>query len=88
MSAYYFRGNYGWDFHPDVGLVTAGGYCGRSNCGEVGSSYRKEVERSVDFGVTWSDLRDMPIRLTFPCLTIVDEKTMVVTGGGMGMSAS
>ena len=69
-----FRANYGWDYHPTVGLVTVGGYCG-------GSCFRKEVERSLDFGATWSDLPALPMRTTFPCMTIVDEKTIVVTGG-------
>merc|ERR1712117_625683 len=66
--------NYGWDFHPNVGLVTAGGYC-------EGSCFLNEVERSLDSGMTWSDLPAMPKKTTFPCMTIIDEKTIVVTGG-------
>ena len=77
--AYNFRCNYAWDFHPDVGLVTAGGYCGGKCSSESDDYFTKEVEISVDFGVTWSNLPDMPDSVTWPCLTIVDEKTMVVT---------
>ena len=53
--------------------------------GGVGSgewnSYRKEMEISTDYGVTFQPLPDMPAARDAGCLAIIDEKTIFIAGG-------
>ena len=64
-----------WDFHPQVGLIISGGYSHQTGM-------MNQVERSVDYGVSFQELAPIPIRIYSHCLTIVDE-TIVFAAGGL-----
>ena len=64
-----------WDFHPDVGLIVAGG----------NSPASKEVYISKDYGKTNSLLTNLPYGsynyVSGGCLVIVNSTTVFVAGG-------
>lgn len=63
-----------WDFHPDVGLIVAGGRHPPS----------KKVEMSTDYGQTKTSLGDLPEGCNFvshACMIIVNKTTVWVGGG-------
>ena len=65
-----------YDFHPDVGLIVAGG----------SSPNSKKVELSTDYGYTKRSLPDLPYGLsssylTRACLVIINTTTVFVAGG-------
>ena len=64
----------GSDHHPSVGMVIAGGW-------DMASNFFDVVERSTDSGATWSDLPQLPKKISYPCLVIIDDKTLALTGG-------
>ena len=69
------RVNFGSYSHPSVGIVIAGGWSG-------GSDFYDVVERSLDGGATWEDLPPLPMKLSYPCLVVIDNRgTMAITGG-------
>ena len=75
FSAYQF-----YDFHPDVGLIIAGGLFPAS----------KKVEISTDYGQTKTSLPDLPYGsddLSSACLVIVNTTTIFVAGGSGELSA-
>ena len=63
------------DFHPEVGLVIAGG-----NNGTVMD--RVEISQVGDeLGAAFEELAPLPKQLTASCLVILDERTVFVAGG-------
>ena len=66
------RKDKGWDYHPKVGLVIAGGKEG---------SYLDKVERSSDNGVTFQELPKLPNIIIALCLVIVDNERIFTAGG-------
>ena len=66
------RKDKGWDYHPKVGLVIAGGKEG---------SYLDKVERSSDNGVTFQELPKLPNIIISLCLVIVDNERIFIAGG-------
>ena len=64
-----------WDFHPDVGLVLAGGVEGGSMIQIDG------VEISEDYGITFRELAPLPKTIYVGCAVIVNESTVYHIGG-------
>ena len=63
-----------YDFHPNVGLMVAGG-------NQI-STTRDKVERSMDFGGTFQEFGTYPGgRRIMYCLVIIDENTIFGAGG-------
>ena len=65
-----------WDFHPDVGLIMAGG----------AFPLTKAVVRSTDYGHTFTSLPEMPYGVSGQgvfgsCLVIIDSTTIFLAGG-------
>ena len=71
---FHFRNGRAWDFSPEFGLVIAGG---RES---VSCPCWDRVEISEDFGDSFTELKELPVELTYACLVIADE-TIFVAGG-------
>ena len=65
-----------YDFHPDVGLIVAGGSAPIESA--------KKVELSTDYGYTKTSLPDLPYgdeMVMAGCLVIINTTTVFVAGG-------
>ena len=69
-----------WDFHPDVGLIVAGGQQPQNN----------KVELSTDYGQTKESLGNLPYGcdwLSSGCMIILNKTTVFLAGGQGGCSS-
>ena len=63
------------NYHPDVGLVVAGGR-------DIGWNALKMAVISNDGGRTFTNLPDLPRPLSSACLVIIKDKRQVFVAGG------
>ena len=67
-----------FDFHPDVGLVIAGGYNGTE------MDIVEMSRRGQDLGRKFEKLPNLPKQLEESCLVIINSTTIFVAGGNDG----
>ena len=64
-----------YDFHPEVGLVIAGGYNGTE------MDVVEMSQPGQDLGRRFERLPNLPMQLTYSCLVIINMTTIFVAGG-------